>query len=181
MLFLHLLIWSWHLPFWACWYEKLLNWLSNIEPALHTYDKCHLTVMYNSLHALLCLINWHFIENFCKCTFICRSHGYYCQINSLTGLLGGSNGKESVPSRRPGFDPWVRKILWRREWQPTPVFLPWRIPRTEELGGLPSKGLQRVWQDWAISTHTQTLQQNNLSMYFLLIILSFIIRTIINN
>ena len=32
-------------------------------------------------------------------------------------------------------DPWVRKILWRRKWQPTPVFLPgesW----TEEPGGL---------------------------------------------
>ena len=25
---------------------------------------------------------------------------------------------------RPGFDPWVRKILWRKKWQPTPVFLP---------------------------------------------------------
>ena len=25
---------------------------------------------------------------------------------------------------RPGFDPWVRKAPWRREWQPTPVFLP---------------------------------------------------------
>ena len=25
---------------------------------------------------------------------------------------------------RPRFDPWVRKILWRREWLPTPVFLP---------------------------------------------------------
>ena len=22
------------------------------------------------------------------------------------------------------FDPWVRKIPWRRAWQPTPVFLP---------------------------------------------------------
>ena len=26
--------------------------------------------------------------------------------------------------RRPGFDPWVRKIPWRRKQQPTPVFLP---------------------------------------------------------
>ena len=26
--------------------------------------------------------------------------------------------------RRPGFDPWVVKIPWRRAWQPTPVFLP---------------------------------------------------------
>ena len=25
--------------------------------------------------------------------------------------------------RRLGFDPWVGKIPWRREWQPTPVFL----------------------------------------------------------
>ena len=25
---------------------------------------------------------------------------------------------------RPGFDPWVGKILWRRKWQSTPVLLP---------------------------------------------------------
>ena len=25
---------------------------------------------------------------------------------------------------RPGFNPWVRKIPWRRNWQSTPVFLP---------------------------------------------------------
>ena len=25
---------------------------------------------------------------------------------------------------RPGFDPWVGKIPWRRKWQSTPVFLP---------------------------------------------------------
>ena len=26
--------------------------------------------------------------------------------------------------RRPRFDPWVGKILWRREWLLTPIFLP---------------------------------------------------------
>ena len=26
--------------------------------------------------------------------------------------------------RRRGFDPWVRKIPWRKAWQPSPVFLP---------------------------------------------------------
>ena len=26
--------------------------------------------------------------------------------------------------RRDGLDPWVKKIPWRRAWQPTPVFLP---------------------------------------------------------
>ena len=25
---------------------------------------------------------------------------------------------------RPGFDPWVGKIPWRRKWQPPPVLLP---------------------------------------------------------
>ena len=38
--------------------------------------------------------------------------------------------------RRPGFDPWVGKILWRRARQPTPVFLLGESPWTEELGVL---------------------------------------------
>ena len=29
--------------------------------------------------------------------------------------------------RRPGFDPWVGKIPWRRKWQPTPVVLPRKL------------------------------------------------------
>ena len=32
--------------------------------------------------------------------------------------------------------------------------LAWRIPRTEEPGGLQSMGLQRVGYDWATNTHT---------------------------
>ena len=38
---------------------------------------------------------------------------------------GGSDGKETAwNAGRPGFDPWVGKTLWRREWLYTPVFLP---------------------------------------------------------
>ena len=29
--------------------------------------------------------------------------------------------------RKHSFDPWVRKILKRKKWQPTPVFLPGEI------------------------------------------------------
>ena len=36
---------------------------------------------------------------------------------------------------RCGFDPRVRKIPWRRAWQPTPVFLPGESSWTEEPGG----------------------------------------------
>ena len=32
--------------------------------------------------------------------------------------------KIHLQCRRPGFNPWVGKIPWRRAWQPTPVFLP---------------------------------------------------------
>ena len=42
----------------------------------------------------------------------------------IIGLPGGSAGKEpTCQCRRHKFDPWVGKILWRRKWQPTPVFL----------------------------------------------------------
>ena len=38
---------------------------------------------------------------------------------------GGASGKEpACPCRRRGLDPWVRKIPWRRKWQPTPIFSP---------------------------------------------------------
>ena len=37
---------------------------------------------------------------------------------------GGSDGKESGPWGRPWFNSWVGKIPWRREWLPTPVYLP---------------------------------------------------------
>ena len=43
---------------------------------------------------------------------------------------------------RPGFDPWVGKIPWRKAWQPTPVFLLGESPWTEEPGRLQSMGLQ---------------------------------------
>ena len=34
------------------------------------------------------------------------------------------NPPANARDMRHGFDPWVRKILWRRAWQPTPVLLP---------------------------------------------------------
>ena len=34
---------------------------------------------------------------------------------------------------RPGLDPWVGKIPWRRTLQPTPVFLPGESPRQRSL------------------------------------------------
>ena len=37
--------------------------------------------------------------------------------------------------QRPGFNPWVGKIPWRREWLPTPVFLPGEFHGQRSLMG----------------------------------------------
>ena len=62
---------------------------------------------------------------------------------------------------RPGFDPWIGKIPWRRKWQPTPVFLPgesW----TEEPGGLESwqATVHRIAKSWTgLNDFTFTFMQ----------------------
>ena len=77
-------------------------------------------------------------------------------LNSMAKELGlsfpgGASGKELTCQcrrhKRPVFDPCVGKIPWGRKWQPTPVILAWRIPWTEEPGGLQSMGSQRVGHD----------------------------------
>ena len=57
----------------------------------------------------------------------------------IWGFRGGASGKEptcqSRRSKRHGFSPWVRKIPWRRAWQPTPVFLLRESHRQRSLVG----------------------------------------------
>ena len=49
---------------------------------------------------------------------------------------GGSDGNSiCLQCGRPGFDPCVEKILWRRKWQPTPVFLPGKYHGQRSLAG----------------------------------------------
>ena len=47
------------------------------------------------------------------------------------------------------FNLWVRKIPWRRAWQPTPVFMPGEIPWTNEPGRVLSIESRRVGCDWS--------------------------------
>ena len=53
---------------------------------------------------------------------------FVCKQEWLKDLPGGWVVKKYAcycsRHRRFGLDPWVRKIPWRRNWQPTPVFLP---------------------------------------------------------
>ena len=55
-----------------------------------------------------------------------------------------------------GFNPWAGKIPWRREWLPTPLFLPGEFHGQRNLAGYTFMGSQRV----AINTFTYaTLQE----------------------
>ena len=64
----------------------------------------------------------------------------FCERKTLAYEHGrGASGKEpTCPWRRhkrPGFDPWVGKIPWRRAWQPTPVFFPGESHGQRSLAG----------------------------------------------
>ena len=48
--------------------------------------------------------------------------------------------------KRHGFNLWVRRILWRRAWKPTPVFLPGESHGQRSLVGYGPWGL-RVGHD----------------------------------
>ena len=78
------------------------------------------------------------------------------------GFPSGVSGKETacqcMRHKRHGFDPWVRKIPWRRVWQPTPVLL-----SGESYGQRSLKGyiVHRVAKRWTrlkrLSTHESSL------------------------
>ena len=60
------------------------------------------------------------------------------------GFPGGASGKEpACQSRRHRFDPWVRKSPLEGMATHSSI-LAWKIPWTEEPGGLQSLGWQRV-------------------------------------
>ena len=66
---------------------------------------------------------------------------------------GGSDGKESVCNAGDlGLIPESGKIAWRREWLPTPVFLPGEFHGQRNLAGSPARGRTRVGHDWANNT-----------------------------
>ena len=52
------------------------------------------------------------------------------------------SGQERIclQCKRSEFSPWVGKIFWRREWQPTPIFLPGESHGQRKLAGYNPRG-----------------------------------------
>ena len=72
-----------------------------------------------------------------------KHHIYFAWISRVWDFRGGSDGKSiCLQCRRPRFNLWVRKIPWRRKWQPIPVFLPGESHGWRSLGGYSPWGLK---------------------------------------
>ena len=76
----------------------------------------------------------------------------------LKGFPGGTSGKEPTCQcgrcERCGFNPWDRKIPWKREWQPTQVCLPGESHEQRNLAGYGPEGRKESDPDSAALTHT---------------------------
>ena len=74
---------------------------------------------------------------------------YFCHAVTIVMLPSWLSGTEfAFQSRRLVFNLWVRKIPWRRKWQPSLVFLP-----EKSHGELQSIGSQRVGHDSVTKQH----------------------------
>ena len=106
-----------------------------------------------------------------KCSVNVRNYYHECvtstpiirpNLAGLWGYLGGASDKESTGQcRRCRFSPWVRKIPWRRAWQPTPVFLPGKSHGQRSLVGY-SPQSHKESDTTEATEHTQQTCRNSL-------------------
>ena len=87
-------------------------------PFFYIYSICLYTHMHMSILIHYVCVYIYIYMCVCVCVYI-----YICMLQLQ--LPRWLSGKESAcQCRRHRFDPWVRKSLWSRKWQLTPVFLP---------------------------------------------------------
>ena len=85
-------------------------------------------------------------------------------LHFFKGLPWWCRGKSiCLQCGRPGFNPWVRKIPWRRKWQPTPVFLPGESHGQRSLVGY---SLRVAKSRTRLSDFTSLSSLTNLEFFF---------------
>ena len=87
---------------------------------------------------------YHRIPNIVLCAMQKETCCLFILHKKAWGLPWWLCGKEPAcrcrKHRRLGFDPWVRKIPWRRKWQTTPVLLPGKSHGQRSLVGYSPQG-----------------------------------------
>ena len=100
--------------------------------------------------------------------FAMTPHDFYSP-NPSIGLCWWLSDKESTcQCKRCRFDRWVRKIPWRRAWQPTQVFLPGESRGQGSLAGYRPWGHKELetTEHWCHS-HINDLERSEYSFYYL--------------
>ena len=96
--------------------------------------------------------------------FFSNQDGFLNSCVISKGFPGGDSGKEPACQckrcKSCGFDPWVRKIPWGGGMVTHSSIFAWRIPGTEEPGGLQSVRSQRVGHDWSDLVQNITAQHH---------------------
>ena len=78
-----------------------------------------------------------------------------------------------LPCRRPRFSPWIRKIPWRRKWQPTPVLFPGESHGHRGPAGCTPWGRKKAdTTEWLTLSHFSKLWPVR-QMWFLFYFVSF--------
>ena len=88
-----------------------------------------------------------------------------CWASLMTQMVKNS----CLQCRRPGFDPWVGKMPCRREWLPTPVFLPGKSHGQRSLVGCnPWRHKELDTTEGLTHTHThiETIRKGLLNCHF---------------
>ena len=81
------------------------------------------------------------------------THQYFCLENPMDGGAWQATVRRVAKSwthlsdsaqQQYGLDLWVGKILWRRNWKPTPVFLPGELRGHRNLAGYSPWGCKEL-------------------------------------
>ena len=119
--------------------EVIFKEVDNILPSARFYNCSNTRINYFTR------VKWytdipHFLVLCRYCSFFVLFCFYkYKVYSNSTSIKWASLVAQMVKTRpqcrRPGFDPWVGKIPWRREWLPTSVFLPGEFHGQKSLAG----------------------------------------------
>ena len=91
----------------------------------------------------------HFIDLFIYCfIFLTRASQVVLVVTNLPPML--------EIHKRCRFNPWVKKVPWRKAWQPTPVFLPGESQGQSSLEGYSPQGCKESDMT-EVNEHTSSL------------------------
>ena len=119
-----------------------------------------LCYLFCCLNCSIFLCHWKLMENDIRNQYLGTGCDH-CNRGILNICILQKFSPNFLQCRIPAFDPWVRKIPWRKAWQPTPVFLPGESPWAEQsLEGY------SLWGRKELNTTEETQHKQLTKIYF---------------